>query len=156
MANFIETKEIETKSCIGIRKKGPYQTKMPEAWQELLPFIMGNNLCSEETMYLGLGYDDPNAVPAEEIRSCACITYDGDLELPDNIEKMDVFGGKYALYLHEGPYENLIHTYNDIYQNDLSARGLDWIESPCVESYLNNPMDTKPEDLRTHIYVAIK
>ncbi|MFC1566604.1 GyrI-like domain-containing protein [bacterium] len=64
--------------------------------------------------------------------------------------------GKYAIFLHKGPYEKLNQTYNAIFTSWLLTSDYKLQNLPCFELYLNrDPRKTKPENLRTEIYVPV-
>jgi len=64
-------------------------------------------------------------------------------------------GGRYVKYLHKGAYEGLKESYQKV---------MDWIiennytiaNKPPFEKYLNrDPRRTKPENLKTEIYIPV-
>jgi AraC family transcriptional regulator len=67
-----------------------------------------------------------------------------------------IAGGKYAIFLHAGPYEMFNKTYDQIYQGWLPSSGEQLRDEPCFELYLNSPAQTKPEELRTEIWIPIQ
>ena len=77
-------------------------------------------------------------------------------KLPDKGRKKmsSIKSGKYAIALHEGPYETMSKTYDELnafvkkegYETDT------WV----YEVYLNNPMDNPGEPPRTMIYFPLK
>ena len=68
-----------------------------------------------------------------------------------------ISGGKYAVFSHKGPYTNLSDTYNAIFMEWLPDSGNELRNLPSFEIYLNrDPRRTKPENLKTEIYIPIK
>ena len=59
-----------------------------------------------------------------------------------------------AVATHKGPYDRLGESYTWLFDTWLPRQNLT-PAGPCYEIYLNNPMNTKPEDLRTAIYIPI-
>lgn len=153
--------EIEPIQVLAVRHVGPYMD-CGDAWHKLMKFAytqkmkLGKKLMAKNSRMFGVGYDDPNIVEATKLRYDACITKDDDIQLDDNIRETIIVGGKYAKFLHKGNYEPLADKYRQIYggwvvQNNIKLRDL-----PPFEEYLNrNPHRTKPENLRTLIYVPI-
>ena len=77
-------------------------------------------------------------------------------ELPDkgHIKMSSIRAGKYATALHEGPYDTLVDTYNEL-AAFVKEKGLE-VEDWVYEVYLNNPMDNPDEPPRTMIYFPLK
>ena len=63
-------------------------------------------------------------------------------------------GGKAAVTVHVGPYQKIEEAYNRLTAY-VKEQGLE-TESFCYEFYLNDPGETKPEDLKTEIYFPVK
>ena len=60
------------------------------------------------------------------------------------------------MFLHKGAYENLKKTYDDI-GDWIIESGVKVRDLPMFEKYLNrDPRRTKPENLKTEIYVPLK
>jgi effector-binding domain-containing protein len=84
---------------------------------------------------------------------------DSDLELAIEIKEAvkgtrDLETGLCAVITHKGPYSGLVESY---------AKVVSWIEkegyaiaSSPFDLYLNDPDETKPEDLITEIYFPVK
>jgi effector-binding domain-containing protein len=70
------------------------------------------------------------------------------------IKMRSIPAGKYAVALHEGPYDTLTETYNELtsFVNEKYYEVDDWV----YEVYLNNPMDNPGEPPRTMIYFPLK
>ncbi len=63
-------------------------------------------------------------------------------------------GVKAAVTLHVGPYEKIDEAYNRL-SAFVKKQGLE-TESYCYEFYLNDPAETRPEELKTEIYFPLK
>jgi AraC family transcriptional regulator len=80
----------------------------------------------------------------------------GNVKPEGEVGMQRIGGGRYAVFLHSGPYEKLGETYNAIYSQWLPQAGVKLREALCFEEYLNrDPRRTKPEKLRTEIFVPI-
>ena len=77
-------------------------------------------------------------------------------KLPDkgHIKMSSIRAGKYATALHEGPYDTLTNTYNEL-TAFVQEKGFE-VENWVYEVYLNNPMDNPGEPPRTVIYFPLK
>jgi len=155
MHKFQEIRELKDTEVLCVKKTGPYAESAKEAWVALTEFTGPKNLHTDDTKFIGICYDDPGATPAEEIRYDACITYSGDVELTGDVAKQTISGGKYAVFLHKGPYEKVGEVYDFIYKEWLPQNGHEINDEPCLELYLNNCMTTPPVDLLTEIHIKI-
>jgi AraC family transcriptional regulator len=158
-AKIVELKPVEV---LYVRKEGAYDKAAEEAWKILMGFAYKNkikykkNLMGKDAMMFGIGHDNPNVIDEEKLRFDACITWDDKTVKPEGeILSKIIEGGKYAKFLHKGAYENLKATYNEI-GDWIVESGLDVRDLPMFEKYLNrDPRRTKPENLKTEIYVPL-
>ena len=114
------------------------------------------NLMGKDAMIFGIGHDDPNITDTEKLRFDAYISWDDKTVQPeDEISNKIIDGGKYAMFIHKGAYENLKSTY-DMIGDWIVESGTNLGDKPMFEKYLNrDPRRTKPENLKTEIYVPI-
>ena len=106
---------------------------------------------------MGISHDNPNITNEENIRYDACAVIDTDINLADGIGKKTIDGGTYATLLHKGPYEKLTDAYGYLLTQWLPDSGYELRDEPCFEIYHNrDPRRTKPENLKTEIFVPIK
>lgn len=156
------TVDFKPVSVFFVRKTGAYETSACEAWNVLMAFAyeqkmkFGKNILGKATMHFGIGHDNPNLVEQNLLRYDACITCeDESIEVKGEVFKKVLEGGKCAVFLHKGAYENLKATYAQI-MDWVVAEGVGLRDAPLFEKYLNrDPRRTKPENLRTEIYVPI-
>lgn len=157
MKNYIETKTIEDMRVLYVRKTGDYGTAASEAWPVLMKFCYSNKIMLAGTKCMGLSYDDPTVTPVEKLRYDACITYNGEIEPTGEVGVQTIKGGRYAVFLHKGAYKELAKTYQAIFREWLPNSGETLADIPCFEQYMNrDPRRTKPENLRTEIYIPLK
>jgi AraC family transcriptional regulator len=157
---FVELKPVEV---LYVRREGPYSKSAGEAWEVLMAFAyeqkikFKKNLMGKNAMMFGIGHDNPNVIAEEKLRFDACISWDDKTVQPQGeISSKTIEGGKYAMFLHKGAYENLKSTY-DMIGDWIAESGIDVDDKPMFEKYLNrDPRRTKPENLKTEIYVPIK
>lgn len=153
----VEIKRIDPIEVYSVRKTGPYKVAAAEAFGKLMPFAYGNRLMTSETRMFGIGHDNPSVTEAENIRYDACFTRDIPFEPSGEVQLQTVEGGEYAVVLHKGSYETLVESYDAIIGTWLPENGRELRDLPLFEEYLNrDPRRTKPENLRTLIYVPIK
>lgn len=105
---------------------------------------------------IGISHDDPQVTEASRFRYDACMTVDRDVTPEGDVGKKTIAGGRYAVFVHEGPYEGFEETYGRIFGAWLPESGEQLREEPCFELYLNSPDQTPPEDLRTEIWLPLR
>lgn len=143
------------------RRTGAYDGSA-DAWNGLLQLAASQSLFGAHTRLLGFVHDDPEIVPTERLRYDAVLTLTREQEsqlrgigLPDAARVSVLPGGRYAVALHVGPYEDSDATYVSLLGHALPSRGVDITGDPVVEVYLNSPADTVPAELRTEILVRL-
>jgi len=153
---------LKTIEVLYVRKECAYDKSAGEAWEVLMGFAYKNkikykkNLMGKDAMMFGIGHDNPNLIDSQKLRFDACISWDDKSVQPEGeILSKVIEGGKYAMFLHKGAYENLKSTYDEIgdwiVQSKVELRDL-----PMFEKYLNrDPRRTKVENLKTEIYVPL-
>jgi AraC family transcriptional regulator len=116
-------------------------------------------LLNENTRSFGLYYGDPESVPAEELRSAACVTVaESDIAKieSDVYALQQIPKGQYATLLFKGPYPEIKAAYSWMFGEWLPNSGLQMGDFPPMEEYLNDPKETAPEELLTRIHCLIK
>jgi len=81
-----------------------------------------------------------------------------DISTEKNLKKSCIAAGKYAVFLHKGAYENFQETYAYIFNQWLPESSYQLQDDKvCFEIYLNrDPRRTKPENLKTEIYIPLQ
>jgi len=152
-----EIVEFEETTVISARAYGTYAEAAPKAWSQVMKFAYSNRLMNKSVRMFGISHDDPNVTKPDNIRYDACIDIDANIENESGLRKMTITGGKYAKFLHKGPYENFHETYSFIFNEWLHESNHKLRDDPCFEIYLNkDPRRTKPENLKTEIYIPIE
>ncbi len=155
--------KFEPLEVLCVRKRGDYTQSAKEAWSVLMKFAYTQkikykkNLMGKDAEMFGIGYDDPNTTPAENLRYDACISYDDKSVTPEGeIVVKTIKGGKHLYYLHKGAYDGLKAVYDDLMRYVIDHE-LTLADRPPFERYLNrDPRRTKPQNLKTEIYIPIE
>ncbi|MGJ8633414.1 MAG: AraC family transcriptional regulator [Luteolibacter sp.] len=153
----VEIKKIDPIEVYAVRTVGSYKEAAAEAFGKLMPFAYGNKLMRPETRVFGIGHDNPGITDSEKIRYDACFTRDVSFQPSGEVRNQTIKGGLYAIALHKGSYETLVESYDALIGTWLSENKRELRGEPLFEEYLNrDPRRTKPENLRTLIYIPIK
>jgi AraC family transcriptional regulator len=152
-----EIRILPEQRVLFVRRMGRYDKAANEAWVELMKFANSRRLMGKETRFIGLSNDSPEITVEERLRYDACIMIDKDVMPEGEIGVQTIKGGRYAVFLHKGTYEKFGEIYNAIFSSWLQASDEKLRDAPCFEVYLNRaPRRTKPENLRTEIFVPIQ
>ncbi len=147
---------VEDIKVICAREIGGYSESASKAWGRIMRFAYSNKFMNENVRRIGISHDDPDVTDAEHIRYDACVDIDVDISTEDNLKKQTILGGSYAKFLHKGAYENFKDTYAYIFNEWLPESHYKLQDKPCFEIYLNrDPRKTKPENLKTEVYIPI-
>ncbi len=151
-----EIRALSPQKVLFVRKTGPYATAAAEAWSALMSYAYSHRMISKETKAIGISHDSPGITPEEKIRYDACITVKDPFKPEGEFGVQTIAGGRYAVFLHKGPYKNFTKTYDYIMARWYPESGEKFRDLPCFEVYLNrDPQRTKPENLRTEIHVPV-
>ncbi len=141
---------------LAVRHTGPYEECHP-AWKKLFVWAGKKGLIGSGTLFVGVSYDDPQAVPAEKLRYDACITLTQDVTPEGDDFRADTIpGGDYAVYTHVGPYGKMAESYQKMFHDLIPPTGREVGDAGCLEIYLNDPEETPEEELQTKLCVPLK
>ena len=151
-----EIRTLLEQRVLFVRKTGRYDKAASEAWATLMGFAYSRRLINKDTKGIGISHDDPEITPEENIRYDACISIHGHVKPEGEVGVQTISSGRYAVFLHKGPYQNFVETYRYIFSSWLPENDEKLRDMPCFELYLNrDPSRTKPANLRTEIFVPI-
>ncbi len=150
----VEVKELPPMRVVFLRHVGPYN-EVGATWGRLMSWAGPRGLLGPGTRIIGIVHDDPDVTPTEKVRYDAAIAVDRPVQPEGDFGAMEIPAGKYAVFTHRGPYENLGRSYQQIYGGWLPKSGYELRDAPAFEQYMNSLMDTKPQDLVTLIHVPI-
>lgn len=138
-----------------VRHIGPYN-QISEAFGRLGEIAGKAGLFANPgASMIALYHDDPESTPPDKLRSDAALTVSDDATLPPDLREQRLPAGRYAKTLHVGGYETLGDTWARFLGEWLPSSGERLADGPSYERYLNNPMNTPKDQLRTEICVPI-
>jgi AraC family transcriptional regulator len=148
-------REIKPIPVVYVHAIGSYNEVGP-SWEKVMKFMKEKKLFSFSMDFIGVSYDDPTVTETEKLRYDACVRVHKEVKPEGEVGYKVLDGGLYAIFRHKGPYEGFSQTYDEIYLNWLPESGYELRDAPPLEFYLNAPDRTKPENLKTDIYVPVK
>jgi AraC family transcriptional regulator len=130
---------------------GPYWQIGP-VFDRLEQWATANNIAAQGI--LAIYHDDPESVPAEKLRSDACIVVGPELSLDDTaVRLVDLPGGRYAVATYVGSYSGLPAAWGQFMGEWLPGSGEKInFEHPSFEIYRNMPGEVPESELITELY----
>lgn len=141
---------IEKINLIYIRIIGKYGND--EGWDRLTEFLKKHDLLEESTRFFGISFDDPNTTQAKQCHFYACASINNSFVSEGEFGTISIDQGKYLVYTLVGGYSQLQNLYNNI----LLDTKCNLRHGVAFEEYINDPKDTKEENLITKIFIPIK
>jgi AraC family transcriptional regulator len=141
-----------------VRHTGPYD-QVGDAWQALMKWGWTKVIFGKPDSF-GLCHDDPDITPADRVRYDACLVVDVKAKPKPPVELRDLPGGAYAVTVHAGPFDKIGETYAAlcarVASNTIAGKRWTLADPPSLEKYLTDPRKTKPEDLRTEVWMPVR
>ena len=148
----MEIKDMDGKLALMIRKNTPVQN-MPEvlgaSYREIIQYV--KDVGAKEPIESFVIYHN---MDMSNLEIDVGFTVSERLPGRGYIKMSSIPAGKYAVALHEGPYDTLTNTYNEL-TDFVEKKGFevdDWV----YEVYLNDPTENPEEAPRTMIYFPLK
>ncbi len=152
----VEIRQLEPIILVCIPHKGSYM-EIGKAFHELVVWATARGLGGQGSRIIGVYFDDPSTVAEKDLRALAGGVVDADFEPDDEkIEVHKLAGGRTAVLLHKGPYEQIGRSYDWLYGTWLPQSGEQPADAPLYEEYLNDPQTTPPAELLTEICMPLK
>ena len=102
-------------------------------------------------------HDNPDAVPAAQLRSQACIVpLAATTDATPPVVRITLRGGDYAVLRHSGPYPEMKEAYRWLYREWLPQSGRGGAGHVHVQLERRRVGATAPEDLLTDIHVPLR
>jgi AraC family transcriptional regulator len=104
------------------------------------------------SLYRKLGLSAPDA----EARYQAGFFFEGEIPaMGTEVQQVTIPGGRWVVSMHQGSYETLWQSWNQLYRDWLPTSGFHPRDAIPFEVYCSNPKHTPAEKLRTEIWIPI-
>jgi AraC family transcriptional regulator len=137
-----------------VRHVGSYM-RIPEAFQRLNDLVTAAGLSDRDTKLVGIYHDDPSTTPEARLRSDAAITISAKTKVPRGLTELVIPAGRYAHSTHVGPYTGLGEVWGHLRSEWLPKSGEKLGDGMSYEVYRNTPMNAKPHELVTDVYLPL-
>lgn len=139
-----------------VRHTGPYEGIGP-VFDRLWQWVESNHLPVQRT--IGIYWDNPDEVPANRLRSAACVEIQKGTAIPAAnglpLEQSELAGGEYAITRFVGPYEDLAPVWSDFTRHIERTLRRQISQNPAFEVYVNDASTTPPQQLITDLYMPL-
>ena len=157
----VEIRETPARNAIIVERRGlvdqNFNQAAVEAFRVLVSEIKRVNGWHAIRDCIGMCPDEASLVPDADARYQAGFFYDGELpEMSDEVQRVTVPSGRWAVYTHQGSYETLWQSWNRLYRDWLPASAYILRDAAPFEIYLNDKKKIPPEKLRTEIWIPIE
>lgn len=144
---MLEFKKFPMTRVASVMEVGPYGQAVQRGFQRLFAWLDAHQVQPQGNS-LGIFYDDPAKVPAEQLRSELCVPVAPEVQGSGEVQVKEIPGFDAAAMVYQGE-ANITRAYNEVY---------DWLRAqgyrdngPAYEVYLSKP----GEELRAEIFVPI-
>ena len=143
---------------ISVKVSGLFNTiEIDQAWG-VIHSILGKieQECGEIHVF-GRCHKAPHETAEGVLYYEACVSYPEhvEVELPENVELIDIPEQSYAVFVHKGSYDSLEDSYKYIFEEYVPNNAGNLAEAPFLEVYLNNPKFTPVSDLITELCLPV-
>ena len=147
----VEIKELESFWYAAMEFGGPFD-QMEKSIQAFMGEFFKQGLAPAGP-FIGVYFNDPSLVKPEELKWEIGFPVSKEANVQPPLKKVEFKKTTAAVYLHIGPYENTGKAYEKIFKYiEDNGYKITW---PVYDKYLNNPMQVKPEELKTEMIVPI-
>ena len=134
--------------------KGAYDN-IGKVFEAFLAICQSRSLWPQMGPIIGVYFDNPEITAQADLNSLAGAEWLGQ-DIPEGMQEHHLAGGKSAVLTYKGAYSGIGTAYQTLFGDWLPKSGEEPADAPCYEIALNNPNDTKPEDLLTEICLPLK
>ena len=131
-------------------------TKMGEILGKVAGWAGPQGLMGPNTKFISVYYTNMFYIPETTPPVDVGINVSGDIKPGEGMTIVEIGGGKYAKYVHKGPYDQLKSAWRTVMDEIKNSKTYSNADKPSFEIYLNEPGKTKPEDLITEIYMPVE
>ena len=150
----VEVRNVPATRLLTVAHRGSYMD-IGKAFEQVMGWVASQGLMGPDTRLFGIYYDDPEAVPEDQLRSRAGVVMGEGFPEDSPLEVTEIPGGEHAVLRYKGPYADMLGAYQWFFSEWLMKSNHEAGDAPMFEEYLNNPRDTPPTELLTDIYMPL-
>lgn len=131
--------QVAARKVVGFHWIGPWEENVPQGFEQLMSWALSHHLYGE---LLAVYYDDPDAVPAEQLSCDTVMAVEDDFILPDDSESgvrlMTIPGDLYAIGLATIENNAFFEAWERLFSQIEADGSYQLTGKPCYERYLND------------------
>jgi len=131
--------QVAARKVVGFHLIGPWEEKVPQGFEQLMSWATSHHLHGE---LFAVYYDDPDVVPAEQLRCDTVMAVPDDFILPDEGEScvrlMTIPGDLYAIGFATIENNAFFEAWETLFSQIEADGGYQLTGKPCYERYLND------------------
>lgn len=157
---LVEVRKAPARTAVVVERKGMIEQNFNHAATAAFGVLIGEiqrvNGWQFMRETIGMCPDEASLVPDAEARYQAGFLCEGKLPvMNDEVRRVKIPTGKWAVSLHQGSYETLWQSWNRLYRDWLPASGYALRDTAPFEIYLNSKKQVPTQQLRTEIWIPI-
>jgi len=154
----VRVAELPAHHVAYMRYVGPYGAHgIPDLWKKFRKWMETHNLISDQTVTLGVAYDDPDITAPDRCRYDACVVVPAEFAPDRWVNVMDVTGGKFAVSEFVGNAHEIRGAWEALYRSWLPGSGYEPDDRPCFEVYRARvSVEGKPEAFRCELCMPVR
>lgn len=142
-----------------LEHRGSYENiaAIKNTWTQFVNYLDSKNLLSGKSIFFAEVLDDNEIAESINCRYNVALILDKAISFePEGMFlKKKHTRQKYAKFIHKGSHESCHETYDKIYAHWMTDIQLEFKDLPTLEFFLNDEVDTPPEELLTEIYIPV-
>lgn len=149
-------KDLPLRNVLGLYGKGFSEQSFSSIAGKLYGRLaaMAEPLDYSQLQPIGVSVDNPWIGEQKESRFFAGFLNGLD-DHNDSLEVFDWQAGKWACFTHQGPHDTMWQTISRVYSQWVLPQNITLKNQQIVQLYLNNPIKTEPDLVKTELYFAV-
>jgi AraC family transcriptional regulator len=129
-----------------------------KTWAILIKYCKRHKLISKKNIFFSETLDDNEITASFNCRTNVAVILDKPLSfIPEELFQVKTHQPqKYVKFIHKGPNDMLVETYNLIYSSWTANVQLEFADKPTLEFYVNHHTNVHKKNLITEIYIPIE
>jgi|GEM_PF-4476052 len=141
--------------CAALRHVGPHSSVYQTWYQQMIPAATAAGLWPAKMQKLSIFEMPEPGVPAERSISYAALQIGPKVTPPPPFEVIEIPGGEYIGYNHDGPPESLAEVWPWFWQNAGQVAGRPVILGQFFETYFGWPIEGEPVGTELNLLLAL-
>lgn len=136
---MFSVQQVASRKAVGFHWVGPWEEKVPQGFEQLMNWANSHHIQGE---LLAVYYDDPDVVPAEQLRCDTLIAVPDDFVLPQDIggdiKLTTIAADLYAIGQARVENDAFFEAWEALFDQVEAHGGYQLTGKPCYERYLND------------------